>query len=60
MNAAKEASNEFLSGRKFAADQITFINQIVNHLVHNGMMEPKELFNSPFSDLHDQGVIGMI
>jgi len=59
MNAAKEAFNEFLSGGNFTADQITFINQIVDHLVHNGMMEPKELFNSPFSDLHDQGVIGM-
>lgn len=59
MNAAKQAFNEFLSDGNFTADQITFINQIVDHLVHNGMMEPNELFNSPFSDLHDQGVIGM-
>ncbi|RCS43978.1 DUF4145 domain-containing protein [Bremerella cremea] len=58
-NAAKEAFNEFLSSSTFTADQITFINQIVEHLVHNGMMEPKELFESPFSDLHGQGVIGM-
>lgn len=59
-NAAKEAFNEFLSSAVYSADQIAFINRIVDHLVHNGMIEPKELFEPPFTDLHDQGVVGVL
>ncbi|MDA7980503.1 MAG: hypothetical protein MPJ50_17230 [Pirellulales bacterium] len=36
------------------------IKQIVEHLVHNGLMDPKELFQTPFTDAHDEGVIGML
>ena len=59
-NAAKEAFNEFLASAVYSADQIAFINRIVEHLVHNGLMEPKELFEPPFTDMHDQGVIGVL
>jgi type I restriction enzyme R subunit len=59
-NAAKEAFAEFLSAAVYSADQIAFINQIVEHLVHNGLMEPKVLFEPPFTDLHDRGVVGML
>jgi len=59
-NAAKEAFNEFLSSATFTADQIAFINRIVDHLVENGMMEPNELFDPPFTDMHAQGVIGIL
>lgn len=59
-NAAKEAFAEFLSSAVYSADQITFINRIVEHLVHNGLMEPKQLFEPPFTDMHDQGVVGVL
>lgn len=59
-NAAKEAFNEFLSSAVYTADQIAFINQIVEHLVHNGLMEPRDLFHSPFTEMHDQGVVGIL
>ena len=59
-NAAKEAFNEFLSSAVYSADQIAFINRIVDHLVQNGFMEPEELFDPPFTDMHDQGVIGIL
>jgi type I restriction enzyme, R subunit len=59
-NAAKEAFNEFLSSAVYSADQISFINQIVDHLVQNGLMEPQELFEAPFTDMHDQGVVGVL
>jgi type I restriction enzyme, R subunit len=42
------------------ADQVTFINQIIDHLVHNGLMDPKALFEPPFTDFHDQGIIGVL
>jgi type I restriction enzyme R subunit len=59
-NAAKEAFNEFLASAVYTADQIAFINRIVDHLVHNGMMEPSKLFESPFTDMHHDGVVGML
>ena len=58
--AGKEAFNEFLSSAVYTADQIVFINQIVEHLVHNGLMEPKALFEPPFTDMHDNGVVGVL
>jgi type I restriction enzyme R subunit len=37
-------------------NQIEFINLIIDHLTENGAMEPKRLYESPFSDLDDQDV----
>jgi len=59
-NAAKEAFAEFLALGTLSADQITFINQIIDHLVHNGTMDPADLFLPPFTDQHDQGVLGVL
>lgn len=58
-SAAKEAFAEFLGRATLTADQITFINQIIDHVVQNGLMDPAELFGPPFTDLHDQGVVGV-
>jgi hypothetical protein len=41
------------------ANQIEFINLIIDHLTENGAMEPKRLYESPFTDLDDQGVGGL-
>ena len=35
---------------KFTADQIRFINLIVNELTANGVMEPARLYESPYTD----------
>lgn len=59
-NAAKEAFAQFLAAGTLTGDQITFINQIVDHLVHNGLMDPKALFEPPFTDFHDQGISGVL
>ncbi|MEK6237400.1 MAG: hypothetical protein N2C14_22035, partial [Planctomycetales bacterium] len=40
--------------------KFTFINRVIDHLAQNGMMQPGELFQLPFTDFHDQGVIGGI
>ena len=58
-DAAKEAFSEFLSGKNLSADQITFINQIVEHLVKNGVMNPERLFDQPFTDIHSEGLAGV-
>ena len=48
--AAMEAFENYLDGTKFTADQIRFINLIVDELTRNGVMEPARLFESPYTD----------
>ncbi|MFI3249834.1 MAG: DEAD/DEAH box helicase family protein [Eubacteriales bacterium] len=51
MNAAKEAFSEFLGNTNFDSRQIYFINQIVEYIVHNGMMKDLSVLQeSPFTD----------
>jgi len=40
-------------------DQITFLNQIVEYLVKNGTMNPKVMFDTPFTHINDQGISGV-
>jgi len=53
--AAKEALAGFLSGRTFSANQIEFVNLVVNHLTEHGAMEAARLYESPFTDLTPRG-----
>ncbi len=57
--AAKEALGEFLSKSPLHPDQINFLDQIVDYLVQNGMMEPKVMFDTPFTHIHDLGITGV-
>ncbi|WFM80915.1 DEAD/DEAH box helicase family protein [Streptococcus ruminicola] len=51
MNAAKEAFSEFLKDTNLDNRQIYFVNQIVEYIVHNGMMiDFSVLQESPFTD----------
>ena len=51
MNAAKQAFSEFLSDANFDSRQIYFVNQIVEYIVHNGMMKDLSVLQeSPFTD----------
>jgi type I restriction enzyme R subunit len=53
--AAKEAFGEFLAGRRFTADQIHFVDMIINQLTESGTMEPARLYEPPFTDLAPHG-----
>lgn len=57
--AAMEAFSELLQGGTATANQIEFINLIVEELTQTGVMEPSRLFESPFTDLNAQGPIGL-
>ncbi len=53
--AAKRAFGNFLSGKATTANQIEFINLIIDHLTEHGVMEPELLYESPFTDINPQG-----
>jgi type I restriction enzyme R subunit len=57
--AAKEALAGFLNGKALSANQIEFVNLIVNHLTEHGVMEAAMLYESPFTDLTPRGPDGL-
>lgn len=51
MNAAKEAFSEYLEGTNLDSRQIYFVNQIVEYIVHNGLMKDLSVLQeAPFTD----------
>lgn len=58
-NSAKSAFAEFLDGAPLHPDQISFLDEVVDYLVKNGVMEPKAMFDTPFTHINDQGIAGI-
>lgn len=58
-DAAKAAFADFLAGRNLNANQIEFVNLIIEHLTERGAMDPRRLYESPFTDFDAQGVSGV-
>lgn len=58
-DAAKDVFAEFLAGKNLNGNQIEFINLIIDHLTERGAMDPRRLYESPFTDFDDQGVSGV-
>ena len=51
MNSAKEAFAEFLTDTSLDSNQIYFVNQIVEYIVHNGLMKDMSVLqDAPFTD----------
>jgi type I restriction enzyme R subunit len=57
--AAKEALAGFMAARNLSADQIEFVNLIVDHLTEHGVMAAERLYESPFTDLSPLGPEGL-
>lgn len=55
MNAAKAAFSEYLEGTNLDSRQIYFVNQIVEYIVHNGLMKDLSVLQDP--PFTDQGSI---
>jgi type I restriction enzyme R subunit len=56
---ASEAFSYFLQTATLRADQMTFINNIITYLTKNGTIDKKMLFEPPFTDVNDQGLLGV-
>ena len=51
MSAAKEAFAQYLNDVNLDSDQIYFVNQIVEYIVHNGVMKDLSVLQEPpFTD----------
>ncbi|MBD5657248.1 MAG: DEAD/DEAH box helicase family protein [Candidatus Eremiobacteraeota bacterium] len=57
--AAKAAFGDFLAGQTLTANQLEFINVLIEHLTARGVVDPGLLFASPFTDVDPMGVSGV-
>jgi type I restriction enzyme, R subunit len=57
--AAKEAFSEFLEGTTLNANQIQFINKVIEFFTKNGTLDPSLLFDEPFTSIHHEGITGL-
>ncbi|MBK9952466.1 MAG: DEAD/DEAH box helicase family protein [Candidatus Competibacteraceae bacterium] len=57
--AAKRALGDFMAGRNLSTNQIEFMNLIIDYLTECGVMDPRRLYESPFTDMDDQGINGV-
>jgi len=53
--AAKEALARFTNGKTLTANQLDFVNLIVDHLTEHGVVEAARLYASPFTDVTPHG-----
>ena len=57
--AAKHALSTFIDGKALTSSQIEFIDLVIDHLTERGVLDPRRLYESPFTDNDDQGVSGI-
>ena len=57
--AAKRALDGFLAGKALTANQIQFVNLVIDYLTQTGWMRPSQLYESPFTDFSPRGVEGV-
>jgi type I restriction enzyme R subunit len=57
--AAKRAFAEFTDNRNLTAAQLEFLDLIIDHLTARGVMDPKLLYDAPYTDFDSNGVEGV-
>lgn len=58
-SAAKQAFSKYLVDTNFSANQIRFVEIMIDYLTQNGVMDPGMLYEPPFTDLHHGGLDGV-
>jgi type I restriction enzyme R subunit len=59
-SAAKRVFASLLSDHALSADQIEFINMVIDHLTERGTMDARILYESPFTDRSPLGIDGIL
>jgi type I restriction enzyme R subunit len=57
--AAKRAFRDYLEFKTLTANQIRFIDLIIDYLTQNGVMDPSLLYEAPFTDYSSSGLDGI-
>lgn len=58
-NAAKLAFGSLLEGKTLNAQQIRFLDTVINFFTVKGVIEPSMLFEPPFTDISESGIMGV-
>jgi type I restriction enzyme R subunit len=58
-STAKQAFSKYLENTKLTANQIRFIENIIDYLTQNGVMDIGLLYEPPFTDFHTSGLDGV-
>jgi type I restriction enzyme R subunit len=58
-SAAKQAFSDFMARRTLSANQLEFVDLIIDQLTDRGIMDPRLLYESPFTDFDSSGVSGV-
>ncbi|WP_423919002.1 DEAD/DEAH box helicase family protein [Candidatus Poriferisodalis sp.] len=53
--AAKRAFAKFLDDKRYSANQIRFVEMVINFLTEHGAIDPGRVFGSPFTDVAPEG-----
>jgi len=56
--AAKEAFGQFLDASRYSSQQIRFVEMIIDQLTRNGVVEPGQLYEPPYTGIHYGGLDG--
>jgi len=58
-NAVIQVFADLLEKAPLHPDQISFLDEVIRYLMRNGIMEPKLLFDAPFTHINTKGVAGI-
>jgi len=59
VKAAKEMFAEFINRPSISAEQMNFMNTLIDYLTENGTINKNVLFDRPFTDINHHGVLGV-
>ena len=57
--SAKRAFRDYLESKNLSANQIRFIDLIIDYLTQNGVMDASLLYEAPFTDYNSKGLDGV-
>ncbi|MCA9397960.1 hypothetical protein KC573_03955, partial [candidate division WWE3 bacterium] len=55
----QELFSKFLDNNSFTADQVQFVRLIIDNISRNGILEPEDLYETPFTYIDVLGIEGL-